>query len=170
MARQSTRATVRAAVADFFSDPPVEGLSKVHRSPPRMIGADEFYSGAPAGSVGGAVALVHIDRQSEYRRAFGGATSGVKQRSYLVLFFILARSSDADFEAANDSLDITLEAITSRLQGDRTLGGRVFQAGEGRTDHPVDDIEVTANLPRRVSNQWHTWVTVRFWVVEMLQT
>lgn len=161
-----SRATVRQAVYDFFSSPPVDGLTTIHRSPPRIVGGGEFFG---PGSDSGAVGLVHIADQEERRIAIDGAHGGVKERDYTVWVFVLFRSKESDFDQATSDLDALLDNLVDRLQSDRTLGGQVFQAGEGR-EGTGTDIEISTNLPRRVGDMYHTWTGLKFDVVEMLET
>lgn len=162
-----SRAAVRAAVAAWFASPPIPKLNAVYGDPAKFVDQQRLFNDS---SGSGAIGIVHIERQEERRIAIGGATSGVKQRTYDVGLQIIFESVKPHGEDASADLDALLDAVVTRLQSDRTLGGAVFQAGEGDVTG-TPDVEILSDLPRTVGGSTvQIWNVVRFKAVEMLQT
>lgn len=159
-----SRASIRAAVTDFLSEPPIEGLSFVKSSAPKRVEAKEFYAGLPLGAMSGCGAEVHIRNQHEERASVGGAHGGGKWRTYEVWLVLRFRSRHPKPEDAEQDADAMFDAITDRFHADRTMGGRVFQAGEG----PGPDLRIVSYMGRYVENVFHNTYEVRFVVREWL--
>lgn len=159
-----SRASVRAAVTDFLSEPPIDGLSFVKSSTPKRVEAKEFYAGLPLGAMSGCGAEVHIRNQHEERESFGGAIGGSKWRTYDVRLVLRFRSRHSKPEDAENDADTMFDAITNRFHADRTMGGRVFQAGEG----PGPDLRIASYMGRYVENVFHNTYEVRITVREWL--
>lgn len=159
-----SRAGIRSAVTDFFSDPPVSGLSFVTPSTPRRTEASKFYDGLPLGSLSGCGAVVQLRKQAEVRAGIMGAHGGGKWRTYDVVLRLSFRSRETTAQAAEDDADVLLDAICDRFHADRTMGDRVFQAGEG----PGPDIVVLSNPGKYVADVFQNTYEVRFVVREYL--
>jgi hypothetical protein len=163
-----SRAEVRSALATFFSPPAVAGLNKVYRAEPKVIQGQDFFAGAATGVGTGAVGVVHIEKESESRRALGGATSGKKRIDYEVAMILRFRSDLTSGTAAMDAYDTMVENFKVKLRSDRTIGsGVVFSAGEaGEQGGP--DIEIISDLPVKEGQVVHIWTACRFKVVQWI--
>lgn len=157
-----SRAEVRSAVANFFAPPAVAGLNTVYRSEPKIIQGQDFFAGAAAGIGTGAVGVVHIERESEQRRALGGATSGKKRIDYDVAMIIRFRSDLVSGTAAMDAYDTMIDGIKTRLRSDRQLNaaGTIFSAGEAG-EQGGSDIEIISDLPVKEGQVVHIWTACR---------
>lgn len=91
----------------------------------------DMLAGLPAGTANGALIQIDITDDTEVREAMGGATDGWKRITYRTLVRVFGRSIEEHVEIALTNFDDVLEAIKARIRADRTLGGAVFQAGEG---------------------------------------
>jgi hypothetical protein len=162
-----SRSTARAAVAAFFAPPAVPKLNGIKAGLPKLTEAGDWFSDT---SGSGALGFIHIERQMERRIAIGGATSGVKLRVYDFGLVVILRSAKPHGEDATTDNDSILDHVVAHLQADRTLGGSVFQAGEGDT-FGEEDIEVASDLPQMLDGGIvQIWNVVRFKVLETLQT
>ncbi len=130
------RKALRQAVADWFRPPRVPGLALVLAAMPKLIQGQELWTPEVPGS--GAAAYVTLARDAQHRIAVGGASSGQKLRVYsarLVVAHKTALTGDAGGAdvgvQAMDAYDDLIDAVVARLLADRTLGGAVWQSGEG---------------------------------------
>ena len=138
-----SRATIRAAVAQYFAPPAVAGINTVFRSKPKIIQQQDF-SGGVAGVVSSAVLEVYIERSREHREAFGGPNSGKKRIDHEVGLILHFQSNERRAEDAMDAFDQMHEAILQKLRADHTLAnGAVWQAGEGSRG-----IETLSDIPK----------------------
>lgn len=160
-----SRASVRAAVANWFAAPAILGLNKVSTSQPKLAYPSEAFFGPndPSGAVG----FVFIEREEEMRRALGGPHGGTKELIYEVGLVIEFRSTHPLAEDAMDDYDSIIDLIKVRLRSDRTLGGQVFSAGEGNVLNGRD-IEVLSDLPQIMDDTTHIWSAVRFHVLDFI--
>jgi len=127
-----SRATVRAAVAEFFAPTAVVGLNAVYTSFPKRIPGGQFRLGQPAGTKSGSVGVVNIVSEREERIAIGGATSGKKWVHYTVELQVYCHSIETHSEAAMDFFDGVIDGVKTRLRSDRWLNDYpvIFEAGE----------------------------------------
>ena len=165
-----SRATVRSGIATWFGGGHVAFLSTVYPYPPKTSKESDAFAGEAPGTASGAVGWVHLGEQMERRIAMGGPTNGMKLRLYKAAVLILLRSQHPKAEDAGADHDTLMDAFTARLEAGRTLGGTVFQAGEGDT-RGGEDIKVTVDLPK-VANGGTTyiWARVEFTAQEILNT
>lgn len=167
-----SRATVRTAMVSRFGGAGIVGLTGVFKAQKKTTSGDEFF--AVAGDRSGCLAFVFIESEKESRRSVAGTSVGYKKISYEVALVLQFRHSgeteatsteDAAWEAIDD-FDTLVEGIKHFIRTDRTLGGAVFQIGEGDTKDG-DDIEIQSDMPTLDNNGMvHIWAAVRFHVIE----
>ena len=158
-----SRQTVRAAVYAWFAPPNVAGLNTLYTAKPKIITAQDFRRGQPAGTKTGTVGVVNVTRSTEQRIALGGAFSGWKQVSYVVEIQVYCHSTQQKAEDAQDDFDAMFDALVARLRADRTLGSTVWEAGE-------DALEGQFGEPAVVSGSaTERWAALRFVVIEQVQ-
>jgi hypothetical protein len=164
-----SRATVRAAIVSTFTG--ITGLTAVYASEKKVTNGDEWY--AAIGDRSGMLAFVFIEHEVEARRSLAGPSAGYKKISYDVALVCQFRHNgestadgvDAGIQAIQD-YDATIENLKAHVRLDRTLGGAVFQIGEGDT-LSGDDIEITSDLPvTDADGLIHIWAAVKFRVIE----
>lgn len=130
-----SRATVRAAIVQWFQVPNVPGLNKVYEDAQKLTsGASPFNE--TVGATGGAVGWVHIMSEYEERIAMGGATGGYKRIIYTINLSVSHYTTAMSTDSGTDMFDALIENMKERLRSDRTLGtggSPIFQAGEGTT-------------------------------------
>ncbi len=129
------RKQLRQAIADWFAPPHVAGLALVLPAMPKLIQGQQMWTPDVQGT--GAAAYVTLARDSQHRIAIGGATSGQKLRAYQARLVVASRTDttgDSGVDPgvqAMDAFDDLAEQIIGRILADRTLGGQVWQSGEG---------------------------------------
>ena len=111
----------------------------------------DFGAGLPQGAKNGALIQVALPGpDTEVREAMGGATDGWKRITYRTMIRVFGRSIEEHVEIAQSVFDDVIEAIKARIRQDRTLGGQVFQAGEGQfgiqTEVMVPQTDETAGV------------------------
>ena len=158
----STRAAARAAIAAWFAPPNVVGLNTIFPSFPLRIADAAYFAGTVPGTQSGAVAVVHIIRETETRVAMGGPTSGVKRADFECSLQVMMHSTLQTAEGATDDLDAVVNAIKVRLRADRTFGSvDVWQAGE-------HNLVVDYNEPRMTEKWIENWVVIGFELSQFL--
>lgn len=138
-----SRATVRSGIATFFGGPydsatrtyrpgPLigSGLTTVRAYPAKAVPDADYTAGLASGRAMGTVGVVHLGDSTERRVAIGGATGGWRHRVYQATLHLYHLANTPGMEDAQADLDALLEAVVTRIHGDRTLGGAVMQAGE----------------------------------------
>ena len=129
-----SRATARQAIVDWFTTPPINGVTATFRSFPKMIDGGSFMT---AGASSGAVLIPEFVSEQETRVAFGGALAGMKRIDYQTTLGLYFKSYEPDPVVAMDVFDATIELVKGRIRFlGRTLGtsgynAGVFQFGEG---------------------------------------
>ena len=158
------RAVIRDAVATWFAPPNVAGLNKVFTGMPKEIVEQEFFTSVAAGTPSAAIAYVDITNDKEERIATG--YKRLTASTWLVVKFMSNRDKSEDAIADHDAL---VDAIKARLRGPdgRTLGGKVFSAGEG-DQLGAPDVEVDGGSPTLVEETTWIWCAVKFTTVVML--
>lgn len=151
-----TRTDVRLGIATFFGGVTFDAASRIYRPTPlaaqglggvrpyfakRTDDAD-FTRGLTVGRSMGAIMLVHLPFVRARRIALGGPTSGIKSKPYSVQLHVFHYAQVPHAEDAQADLDVLLQAIEDRIQGDRTLGGAVVEAGESESG-----ITIEADIP-----------------------
>ena len=161
-----SRATVRNAVAQFFQPPAVTGLNSVYTSFPKRIPGQDFRKGQPAGTMSGAVGVVHIISEREERIAIGGAQSGKKWVHYTVELQIYCHSIETHAETAMTFFDSVIDGVKAHLRSDRWLNDYpiIFEAGERELSGYYGDPKVLNDGASEI------WGAVRFEVSEVLTT
>jgi len=125
------RASVRAAIAAYFTPASLAGLTTTYAAPPKEIPAQAF--GLSAGSGSGAVLIVHLTDEDESRIALGGAHDGGKFDTHHIAIELMFQSVKSDAIAAQADHDALIDAFMTLFRADRTLGTGgvpIFQAGE----------------------------------------
>jgi hypothetical protein len=143
------RKQLRQAVAAWFAPPAVTGLERVEAAMPKILQGAELQAAATPGT--GAACWVTLERDAQHRIAIGGAHSGQKLRVYrthlqLIFKSLIAQTDQAGVDPgvlAMDAFDDILDGLQARLLADRTLGGTVWQAGEGAALFGEDVVIVT---------------------------
>jgi hypothetical protein len=159
-----SRTTVRAAVANWFTTPAIPGVGTVFTSLPKTIQGSDSLSGV--GALDGASLAVYIESEQEYRKAFAGATDGHKRIEYRVVLQVAFRSVKQLAQDAMTDFDTLIELLKVRLRSDRTLGGQVWQAGEGN-GLGAPDITCRYQIPKVTGNgEIHQWAALTFTVIE----
>ena len=149
-----SRATVRAAIADYLMGAGITNLSTVYQHPPKLTVESEFFAGTDPGHASGAVIYIHIPNQSESRVALGGPRSGNKIRPYTIGLICIFRSNKPKTEDAGADNDAFIDSLTEAIEADRNAGNpaAVWQWGEGDTLYGTD-IRVKAEMPRPIRQQ-----------------
>lgn len=150
----------------------VAGITRVLPTQAKVVNGDDFY--ANPGDRSGCVAFVFIEHEVEARKSFAGDNPGYKKISSDVALVLMFRHSgesndsttlDATDEAIGDYDDL-IEAIKEHIRTNRTLGGAVFQIGEGDTKQG-DDVVIDSDLPVQDNEGLISiWGSVRFKVIE----
>lgn len=161
-----SRATVRAAVSDFFQPPAVSGLNTVYSSMPKRVPGNDFRAGQAAGTKSGAVGLVMLAGEREERIGIGGATSGKKWVHYVVEFQVFCHSIETHAETAMAFFDSVMDGVKDHLRSDRWLNnyGVIFESGERMLDGVYGEPKVLNDGSSEI------WGAVRFEVSEVLTT
>src|SRR6266545_7416451 len=113
------------------------GRTMRRRPGAKILQGQKLQAAATPGT--GAACWVTIERDAQHRIAIGGALSGQKLRVYRVHLQLIFKSLIAQTDQAGadpgvlamDAFDDLLDGLEARLLSDRTLGGSVWQAGEG---------------------------------------
>ncbi len=169
------RRQLRHVVADWFAPPHVLGLAVVLAAMPKLLQGQDMWTPDVAGSAAGA--YVTLARDSQHRIAIGGASSGQKLRVYQATLNIAHKTDSTGTDTggidpgvtAMDAYDDLVEAVIGRLLADRTLGGTVWQAGEGDRLFG-EDIVIGPATPRQSAEAGTVWVfgAVTFTVIDAL--
>ena len=125
-----------------------------------------------AGQGSGVVVYIHLRRQSEFRMALGGATSGMKMRSYKCTLICLMNSKKTNAEECDADNDTFLDSLTGAIQANRNAGNpaAVFQWGEGDTLYGVD-VMIDSHFPRPIRQQtMRQFSLVEVTVLEQMNT
>jgi hypothetical protein len=159
-----SRATVRAACAAYFTPGTVAGLNTIYTSFPKRIPGPAFRNGQPAGTKSGAAGVIHIDSETEERRAIGGAFNGKKWVHYTVELQVFCHSLELHSENAMDFFDSVIDNIKTKLRADRTLNDYpvIFEAGEEQLDGIYGEPVVLNDGATEI------WGAVKFVVSEFL--
>ena len=118
----------RRAVADTLNAALIPGLARVHRSQPWK----DIWS-ATGFDDGTIIAYVFIGDEQENRIAMGGSFSGEKEINFAVDLIMYFRTSDKDWEEAQDLYDNIKDQIKWQIRAfGRTLQRPdvILQAGE----------------------------------------
>lgn len=113
------RQAVRAQLAQFIFNPPIENLNQVHTSFPKII---NYEVNALPGQMTRTAAVIYIVDEYETRLAIGGAHSGWKRVDYTVILQIFCVSFHRDAQTAMDDFDIVVDNIKERLRSDHNFG------------------------------------------------
>lgn len=159
------RATVRAAVVDYFQDTP--GISTLAQAEPWFTpGQAWMINGLP-----GTACFVHLDHETETVVTIGG-TLAQRARTYdiaLVVQYQYTIPLDAgeELDTWSDGLDELLDAIVLKLRADPSLGcgsaGPIWQAGIGDMD-----IVIQSEMPIRDAGKIWAITYVMFKAVEIV--
>lgn len=161
-----SRATVRAAIRDYFIPPTVPGLNTIYTAAPKRIEGTAFRAGQPAGTESGAVGVIHLVDEWEERIAIGGEHSGKKWVHYTVEMQIFLHSVRRRSEQAMDDFDEVVDNFKAALRADRRLNDWpiVFEAGEKSLEGEYGEPRVLQDGSTEI------WGAVRFEVSEILTT
>lgn len=159
-----SRQSVRHGIADYLTKASIPGVGTVFASPPKIARSSDALVGAPPGTPSGSVVFVEVFAEDEKRAALGGPHGGNKDINHAVRLHLLFRSRQRKAEDAADDHDTQLETLLAAIRADRTLGGCVFQAGEGATG-----IKVDSGLPQDIgSGSIIQWTAVDFDALEII--
>lgn len=167
-----SRKAVRTAVQQYLQGAGITRLGKVFSHPPKWTNETDFTLNGYPGQGSGAVIYIHLRRQSEFRMALGGATSGMKMRPYKCVLICLLNSKKPHAEDCDSDNDDFLDSLTSAIQANRNAGNpaAVFQWGEGDTLYGVD-IHVDTHFPRPIRMQsMRQFSLVEVTVLEQMNT
>ena len=168
--------TVRAAIANYLSSPPIAGLGKLYTAEPFYSpGSDrDPLTGGTAGA--GAVGFVWIQESSEQRITVGLGTGSkaVEHTATIALKYSYLRQADTTGapDAYVGPLDDLIGAVVDRVRADPTFNsnGAIFQAGEGQVGTAAGkDIVIHWGQPVLVGQPVECWVAVDVWVIEIVQ-
>jgi hypothetical protein len=166
-----SRKAVRHALAAWVAPGHVPGLNTVFRGQTRKITDADYFANVPPGTASGCVAFPYIEQEHETQEAFTGNEPSGKFVSYRAALVLRFCSNHVAMEDAQDDFDDVVEAIKQRIRSDKSMGGSVWQIGQGDT-HGAPDFEVLADLPmtRKQGGQGATeiWGVIRFQVIEYL--
>lgn len=126
-----SRATVRTAVQEFFTNPPLEGVTNLYRAMPIQVAVDP-QGFQPASTFG----VIWIVSETE-RRMSTPAVTGWRMVDYMVHLQI-CHAYDGEGEEAMDSVDALSEQIKARLRSNPQLGQQsnvIFEAAQGAEPH-----------------------------------
>lgn len=168
-----SRTAVRAAIQQYLQNAGVTYLGTVFAHPPKWTNETDFVgtTGYP-GQGSGVVVYIHLRRQSEFRMALGGATSGMKMRSYKCTLICLMNSKKTNAEECDADNDTFLDSLTGAIQANRNAGNpaAVFQWGEGDTLYGVD-VMIDSHFPRPIRQQtMRQFSLVEVTVLEQMNT
>jgi hypothetical protein len=163
------RASVRAAIAAYFTPATVAGLSTTYAARPKLIPEQAFNLALNGGS--GAVLIVHLTTDDEHRVAVGGATSGWKFNVHDVALEIKFQSVKADAVVAQADHDALIDALMVRFRADRTLGTGgvpIWQAGE---EHDLGNVGIKLDMAEPVLGKQNVLIdcVLRFQAFEGIQ-
>lgn len=168
------RVAARQQVASFFAPPNVAGLNSVWKGPRRSVRPVDYFTGTTS-QFSGAVGWPYIEAQHDTRIALTGnpivGQPDGKFVIYEVAFSIRFISNRAKSEDALDDHDAIIDAFTTRLRSDRTLGNYFWQAGEGEGGPLGTDIHVVSGPgPKQRKNASMTviWSMIRFVCIEYI--
>lgn len=160
------RATIRAAVVDYFDPPACGFLNKLFTAHPKRIEGTWFRYGQPAGTNSGAVGVVHIVAETEERIAIGGEHYGQKWVHYDVELQLFMHSIHRHSEDAMADFDTLIDNVKAHLRADRRLDDYpvVFEAGERSLTGEYGEPRVLSDGSTEI------WGAVRFEVSEVVTT
>ncbi len=167
--------TVRAAILNYLSSPPIAGLGKFYKAEPFFSpGTDRnpLTGGSPGA---GAVGFVWIAESSEERITVGEGTGykAVEHSVTIALKYSYLRQADtAGPDAYVNPLDDLVGAVVARVRADPTFNsaGAIFQAGEGQVGTAAGkDIVIHWGQPVLVGGRVECWVALDVWVIEIVQ-
>jgi len=161
-----SRASIRAAVAQFFTPTAVTGMNTIYTSVPKRVPGGAFRAGQPAGTKSGAVGMVYIVSEREERIAIGGPTSGKKWVHYTVELQVYCHSIEPHAEAAMDFFDTVIDGVKAHLRSDRWLNDYpvIFEAGERELVGYYGEPKILNDGASEI------WGGVRFEVSEVITT
>jgi len=169
-----SRATVRAAIANYLTNAGITNLSSVKSFPAKYTPEMEFYAGEDPGHSSGAILFIYFESQQETRIALGGAHSGRKAVEYTVVLDCFFRSTEPKSEVAGQQNEAFIDSLEAAIRADRTANsaGVIFQWGEG-TFPGSADLNVTSYYPRMLAggqSVTQIYSSIRVSVIEILNT
>jgi len=158
----------------YYGTPQVPGLGAVRKALPRDADVAQWYLGMPDGTESGSVMRVRLQTGAETRVASAGQFSGAKKVAHNVELKILIRSTARDVEDVEDYSRGLLDAIRTRIHGDRTCGsGGIeqgkFQVGEDYEGPGSDLIEWDLSEVETSSNLSKQTLTITFSASEYIE-
>jgi hypothetical protein len=158
------RTGVRATLAAFISNPPIDTLNQVFTSFPKRI---NYQVNAQPGQLTRSAAVIFIAAENETRLAIGGAHSGWKRVDYTVVIQLYTHSMHRNAEDAMTDFDTLVDNIKERLRSDHnfgdTTGNLVWQGAEPRIAARYGE-PATSN-----EGATETYAELEFEVTEMIQ-
>jgi hypothetical protein len=144
------------------------GLGTVRKGWGKLLNDRDYTAGMPPGRNMGAVMIVELGQDDEYREAIAGSPAldgqgniiagGIKRIDNRCVLQVWHLAQKDYAEDAADDIDELVEAIKQRIRVDRTLGGICTQAGEGKFG-----IKTVVGRPGVDKNgRTGTWLTISF--------
>lgn len=119
------RQAVRAQLADFIFNPPIQNLNQVHTSFPKLI---NYEVNAQPGQMTRTAAVIFIADEYETRLSLGGPTpnvgqtNGWKRVDYTVIIQIFCLSFHREAQIAMNNFDEVVDNIKDRLRSNHNFG------------------------------------------------
>jgi hypothetical protein len=153
------RSEARSAVVDWFQPSQLEIVSNIYPTLPVFVDESDMWSAQIPGAFDGAIIFVGLEAQHSHRIELVGNLTGGKMRTYQINLLCYLRDTSGKSQNAELANDRMIDSIQTRLESDRTMGGRFFEAGEG--DSPGgDDIVIASTLPRVTKNGGQNVVSI----------
>lgn len=160
-----SRKTIRAAVVDWFTAPPIPGLDAVYPTAMRDTALLPASGTTVTGSRASGFVWIVDDKE---RRVATPAVAGVRLVDYTVHLQIVHLSWQVKEADAADDLDTLVEAVKARLRSDPRLGQTpdvIFEAAQGKDPQ----IEGFYGEPQALDNgAIETWFAIGFTVSEQI--
>ena len=161
-------AAVRAAIAQFLSVPPIQGLGAVYLAEPFFLDGSQFKMAQNNGW--GAVGFLWFDSEEETRITLPALTGskGVKYSAMFVVDYQWLRQDQtgaAQPDAWISPLDLIVEGLKTRLRADPTLGApaTIFEAAQS-----PNDLKIRWDVPYLDSGKVRCRVAIDFEVTEIV--
>lgn len=170
------QADVRAALVEYFANPPLPGVQIVEKDLPFYFDGANWNVSAETGWA--AVLAIHIDSTSETRITLPARTPdtqawGNKKVAYTVSIIVQQqyltptyRPPGWDETDWTDALDTLLDSITDRIHRDPTAGSGgnpIFEFGQDD-----NDIQIEQEIPTFDEGRLYSWCRVQVNVTEII--
>lgn len=157
----------------------IPNLGTLYQALPKIANESDLFTNTFPGLGIGATIYMFFTAQEEERIALGGAHNGRKFRHYNLGLLIVFKSDLPDTESGQLSYNAFIDALTARIQADRTAGtapslqydGVIFQWGEGSVQAGGPDLQFDHFIPRTLDGGVTLFQSVgHITVCEVLET